>query len=182
MNVIKSVAFPGGRTFAVVINDLVYEPVDVIVNAANSGLSHGGGVALAIAQAAGPRLEKEGNLIIKERGLIPVGEAVITTAGDLPFKGVIHAVGPHMGDEDEERKLVKTLMFAFQIADEKGCESISFPGVSSGIYGVPVEICARAYVRAVTEFFKQNPDSPLKTIRLCLFQGPLVEAVKKLIS
>jgi len=175
---IKTMNLPGNRTFSVVIYDLIYESVDCIVKAANSGLSHGGGVAAAIARAAGPSLEEEGDKIVREQGRIPVGEAVVTTAGDLPFKGVIHAVGPRMGDGDEENKLVKALQAAFLRAHERSWTSLSFPGVSSGIYGVPAQTCARAYVMAVVEFFEKHPDSSLKTIRLCLFKGPLVDAVK----
>jgi len=175
---VKKIPLPGDREFLVVIYDLLYEPVDCIVNPANGGLSHGGGVAAAIADAAGPELVRECNRIVKERGRIPVGEAVITTAGELPFKGVIHAVGPRMGDGDEENKLVKTLHSAFLGAQERGWTSLSFPAISSGIFSVPIPVCARAYVRAVREFFDAHPESCLTLVRLCLFEGPLVEFVK----
>jgi putative ATPase len=177
--VIGKLEFPGGRTFTAVIYDLLDEPSDAIVNAANGGLSHGAGVAGAIAEAAGPALEKEGERIVRERGMIPVGEAVVTTAGWLRFKGVIHAVGPRMGQGHEEAKLVKTLNSAFLRAHERGWASLSFPAISSGIFAVPVEVCARAYLRAVREFFAAYPDSPLKTIRLALFEGPLVEIMRR---
>lgn len=177
--VIKKLDFPGGRQFLVVVYDLLYEPVDCIVNAANGGLSHGGGVAAAIEQAAGPRLTAEGNAIIRKQGRIPVGEAVVTTAGNLPFKGVIHAVGPRMGEGDEENKLVGTLRSAFLRAHERGWASLSFPGISSGIFAVPYDVCARAYVRAVQEFFEGQSQSSLQTIRLCLLKGPLLAAVEK---
>ena len=176
---VNKLALPGNREFAVVIYDLLYEPVDCIVNAANGGLSHGGGIAAAISKAAGPRLDEEGNEMVRRMGRIPVGEAVVTTAGNLPFKGVIHAVGPMMGSGDEENKIVKALHSSFLRASEKGWQSLSFPGISSGIFAVPLSICARAYIRAVKEFFPQHPDSSLRTIRLCLFKGPLLEAVKK---
>src|SRR5512139_83672 len=176
---IKRLEFPTGGEFLVVIHDLLKEPVDCIVNAANGGLSHGGGVAAAIAKAAGPELDKEGGAIVRERGLIPTGEAVVTTAGRLPFKGVIHAVGPRRGDGDEENKLVRAVRSAFLRANEKGWRSLSFPGVSSGIFAVPEQVCARAYVRAVRGFFGQYPDSSLKTIRLCLLEGRLLDAVKR---
>jgi len=178
-NVMKQMHLPGDREFLVVIYDLLYEPVDCIVNAANGGLSHGGGVAAAIADAAGPELVRECNRIVKERGRIPVGEAVVTTAGELPFKGVIHAVGPRMGDGDEENKLVKTLHSAFLGAQERGWTSLSFPAISSGIFSVPIPVCARAYVRAVHDFFQEHPESCLRIIRLCLFQGPMVDAVMR---
>ncbi len=176
---IKELSLPGDRNFSVVIGNLLNEPVECIVNAANGMLAHGGGVAAVIANAAGESLTREGERIIKERGKIPVGEAVVTTAGNLPYKGVIHAVGPRKGEEDEENKLVQALQSAFLRATEKGWQSLSFPAVSSGIFAVPLEICARAYVHAVVEFFEKKPDSTLKTIRLCLFKGPLIDLVQE---
>ncbi len=173
----RELVFPSGQRFSVVVHDLLYERVDCIVNAANGGLSHGGGVAAAIAEAAGPELEDACDAIISSRGRIPVGEAVMTTAGRLPFKGVIHAVGPRFGDGDEENKLVRTLMSAFLRAHEKRWSSLSFPGISSGIFAVPHATCARAYHRAVADFFGHPPT--LRTIRLCLYEGPLVDAVKQ---
>jgi O-acetyl-ADP-ribose deacetylase len=171
--------FSNGRKFEVVVYDLIFEPTDTIINAANGGLAHGGGVALAISRAAGPALDAEGRKIVAEKGRIPIGGAVATTAGKLPFKGVIHAVGPRMGDGDEENKIVSALKSAFTIASEKGWKSVSFPGISSGIFAVPHQICARAYRRAVEEFFASSPDSSVKWIRLVLLLGPLLEAVKK---
>jgi O-acetyl-ADP-ribose deacetylase (regulator of RNase III) len=176
---VKNIKLSGDRTFAVVINDLLYEPVDCIVNAANGGLSHGGGIAAAISKAAGPHLDDECNEIIRKTGRVPVGEAVVTTAGKLPFKGIIHAIGPMMGTGDEENKLLKALHSSFLRASEKGWSSLSFPGISSGIFAVPHDVCARAYIRAVKEFFQQYLGSSLKTVRLCLYKGPLLEAVKK---
>jgi len=177
--VVKRLEFPMGGEFLVVIHDLLKEPVDCIVNAANGGLSHGGGVAAAIAMAAGPELDMESGAIVRDRGWIPTGEAVVTTAGKLPFKGVVHAVGPRKGEGDEEKKLVRAIRSAFLRAHEKGWRSLSFPGVSSGIFAVPHDVCARAYLAAVREFFQEHPDSSLKTIRLCLLQGRLFDSVKR---
>lgn len=177
--ILKEMHFPNGRLFQAVLYDLLWEPTDCIVNAANGGLSHGGGVAAAIAKAAGPELEEEGDRIVVEKGRIPVGGAVLTTAGKLPFKGVIHAVGPRLGDGDEGEKLRRALTSAFLIAHERGWASLSFPAVSSGIFAVPAPVCALAYVSAVTGFFRENPDSSLKHIRLALYKGPLVEEVKR---
>ncbi|HYN02315.1 MAG TPA: macro domain-containing protein [Vicinamibacteria bacterium] len=170
--------YPGGRAFEVVTGDLLKEPVDAIVNAANGHLAHGGGVAAAIARAAGPALEEDGARIVAERGPIPVGDAVVTTAGRLPFKGVIHAVGPHQGLGREEERLEQALQAAFVRAHERGWASVSFPAVSSGIFAVPLDVCARAYVRAVRGFFSAHPATCLRTVRLCLFDGPLVELVQ----
>jgi O-acetyl-ADP-ribose deacetylase (regulator of RNase III) len=175
---VQRTAFPGGKVFAVVVGDLLKEPVDCIVNAANGMLEHGGGVAAAIAKAAGPSLVEDSKKIIREQGAVPTGSAMATTAGDLPYKGVIHAVGPRMGEGEEEKKLVQALESAFMHANKEGWGSLSFPGISSGIFAVPHDICARAYITAVIEFFKEYPKSSLKTIRLCLFEGPLLDAVK----
>ncbi len=169
--------YAGGRVFEVVTGDLLSEPVDAIVNAANSHLAHGGGVAAAIARAAGPALEEEGDRIVAERGPIAVGEAVVTTAGRLPFKGVIHAVGPHQGVGREEERLAQALGAAFRRAHERGWSSVSFPAVSSGIFAVPLDVCARGYVRAVRSFFAERPGTSVRTIRLCLFPGPLADLV-----
>ena len=174
--------FSDGKRFEVSIYDLLFENTDCIVNAANGGLSHGGGVAAAISRAAGPKLDEEGDRIVEERGRIPVGEAVITTAGELPFKGVIHAVGPRLGDGDEENKVVKALYSAFLRAHEKGWRSLSFPGISSGIFAVPHDVCARAYIKAVRTFWSDHPDSPLSLIRLVLFEGPLLDEVRELLK
>ncbi len=171
-----------GCVFDVVLGDLLHEPVDAIVNAANGHLVHGGGVAAAIAHAAGPRLEADGDRIVQERGVVPVGEAVVTVAGRLPFKGVIHAVGPHMGVGDEEQGLVRALTSAFRCAHERAWTSVSFPAVSSGIFAVPLDVCARAYVTAVREFCDEYPATPLRVIRLCLVRGPIIGHVRRALA
>jgi O-acetyl-ADP-ribose deacetylase (regulator of RNase III) len=155
--------------------NLLDEPVEAIVNAANGRLAHGGGIAGIIARAAGPALQEESDRIVKSRGPLPAGTAVASTAGRLPFKGVIHAVGPRQGEGDEERKLFEALTAAFQVAKERGWESVSFPAVSSGIFAVPLVVCARAYVMAARA-------SPLSNVRLCLRDQPVIDAVSKELS
>ena len=150
--------------------NLLDEPVDAIVNAANGHLAHGGGVAGIISRAAGPELQAESDRLVRESGPFPTGSAVLTTAGKLPFKGVIHAVGPRQGEGDEEAKLVLALTSSFQRAKERGWESVSFPAVSSGIFAVPLDVCARAYAKAARA-------SPLANVRLCLRDQPVIDAV-----
>jgi len=145
------------------------------VNAANGHLAHGGGVAGIISRAAGPELQAESDRIVARLGALATGTAVVTTAGRLPFKGVIHAVGPRYGEGDEEEKLAKALTAAFARAQEHGWESVSFPAVSSGIFAVPLDICARAYLRAARA-------SPLRNVRLCLRDQPVIDAVLKELS
>jgi O-acetyl-ADP-ribose deacetylase (regulator of RNase III) len=179
---ISRMTFPspaGERVFEAVIGDLLGEPVDAICNAANGGLSHGGGVAALISEAAGPALDRECDEIVRTKGRVPTGGAVVTTAGRLPFKAVIHVVGPRLGDGAEEAKLVQALKAAFVAAGERSFRSVSFPAVSSGIFSVPLPVCARAYVRAAREFFAEHPDSSVKALRLALFKGPIVDAVRR---
>ena len=106
------------------------------------------------------------------RGPLPTGSAVVTTAGRLPFKGVIHAVGPRYGEGDEEKKLFSALTAAWACAQDKGWESVSFPAVSSGIFAVPLDLCARAYLKAARA-------SRLRNVRLCLRDQPVIDAVLK---
>jgi O-acetyl-ADP-ribose deacetylase len=155
--------------------NLLEEPVDAIVNAANGHLAHGGGVAGIIACAAGPELQRESDLLVQRHGPFPTGSAVVTTAGKLPFKGVIHAVGPRQGEGDEEAKLVQALTAAFTRAKERAWGSVSFPAVSSGIFAVPLPVCARAYAKAARA-------SPLRNVRLCLRDQPVIDAVLKELS
>jgi O-acetyl-ADP-ribose deacetylase (regulator of RNase III) len=164
-----------GRLFQVVRGDLLAEPVEAIVNAANGRLAHGGGVARLISRAAGPALQQESDALVRAHGPFATGSAVVTTAGKLPFKGVIHAVGPRQGEGDEEARLFRALLSAFQEAKARGWNSLSFPAVSSGIFAVPLEACARAYTRA-------GRASPLGKVRLCLRDQPVIEAVLKELS
>ena len=152
--------------------DLLAEPVEAIVNAANGHLAHGGGVAGIIARAAGPELQAESDRLVAVHGPFPAGSAVVTTAGRLPFKGVIHAVGPRFGEGDEELKLLTALTSAWARARAQGWETVSFPAVSSGIFAVPLDICARAYLKAARR-------SPLRQVRLCLRDQPVIDAVMK---
>ena len=152
--------------------DLLKEPVEAIVNAANGRLAHGGGVAGIISRAAGPALQAESDALVAARGPFATGSAVVTTAGALPFRGVIHAVGPRYGEGDEERKLFEALGNSFRLASENGWQSVAFPAVSSGIFAVPLDICTRAYLRAARA-------SPLRNVRLCLRDQPVIDAVLK---
>ncbi|HXM81539.1 MAG TPA: macro domain-containing protein [Burkholderiales bacterium] len=128
-----------------------------------------------MSRAAGPALQEESDRIVASRGPLPTGGAVVTTAGKLPFKGVIHAVGPRFGEGREEDKLTQALAAAFRCADERGWQSVSFPAVSSGIFAVPLDICARAYLAAARR-------SPLRKVRLCLRDQPVIDAVLREIA
>lgn len=170
MKVLFHIQVSNSTRFEIIQGNLLEEPVDAIVNAANGHLAHGGGVAAIISRAAGSALQEESDRIVRECGPFPTGAAVVTTAGNLPFKGVIHAVGPRYGEGDEEAKLERALSAAFECARERGWSSVSFPAVSAGIFAVPLEICARAYLAAVR-------NAPLSKVRLCLRDQPVIQAV-----
>src|ERR671935_1567367 len=129
--------------------DITTIPVDAIVNAANSGLRGGGGVDGAIHRAGGPAIMEE----CRALGGCPTGDAKATTAGDLPARHVIHAVGPRWrgGDAGEDDLLASAHPRSVEGADELGCASVSFPAISTGIYGFPIARAAPIAIRAARE-------------------------------
>jgi O-acetyl-ADP-ribose deacetylase (regulator of RNase III) len=143
-----------------VYGDITEQVTDAIVNAANPGLMGGGGVDGAIHRKGGPDILKECKMIrqgIYPDGL-PTGNAVITTGGKLIAKKVIHTVGPIWsgGDSKEPQILAQSYKNSLKIAIENGIKTISFPSISTGAYGYPVEKASRVALRAVMEFLKEN--------------------------
>jgi O-acetyl-ADP-ribose deacetylase (regulator of RNase III) len=102
--------------------------------------------AAAIVRKGGEVIQEESDKIIESIGLVPVGSAVITTAGKLPCKAVIHTVGPRMGEGNEDHKLRRAVRSCLLLASEKGFRSISMPAISSGIFGFPKDRCAKILV------------------------------------
>ena len=151
-----------GKKIKIVHGDITEEHVDAIVNAANSYLKHGGGVAGAIVRKGGRIIQEESDKI----GYVPVGEAAITTAGKLPAKYVIHAVGPRWGEGDEDNKLRSAVRSALELATEKGLKSISLPAISSGIFGFPKDRATKIIFETVVDFLKNVPTT-LEEVRLC---------------
>ena len=126
---------------------------DAIVNAANSHLMHGGGVAKAISDAAGPGLDEEGQEELKCQGPISVGGALATKGYDLPVTWVIHAVGPIYGSHDgaEAELLARAYESSLDLARDCQVKRIAFPAISAGIYGYPLDEAARIAVETVRE-------------------------------
>jgi O-acetyl-ADP-ribose deacetylase (regulator of RNase III) len=137
---------------------------DAIVNAANANLVLGAGVAGAIRTKGGPAIQEECNLI----GGAPVGGAAITTGGNLKAKYVIHAVGPRMGEGDEDQKLEDATRSSLKLANEKGLASIAFPAISTGIFGFPKDRCAQIMLTTAAETLKRE-DTSLKQVVFCLW-------------
>lgn len=155
----------GDKVLRLVKGDITERQVDAIVNAANSYLKHGGGVAGAIVRKGGQIIQEESDRI----GYVPVGSCAMTTAGALPAKAVIHAVGPRMGEGDEDNKLKSAVQSVLKLATEKGFKSISMPAISSGIFGFPKDRCAEILVGESKRFLEENPGSSLEVVEFCIF-------------
>ena len=142
----------------IVQGDITEIEVDAIVNAANSSLLGGGGVDGAIHRKGGPQILEACQKIRNRQGQCKTGEAVITTAGDLPAKYVIHAVGPvwQGGEKGEEQLLRNTYRNSLKIAVENGVERIAFPNISTGIYGYPKTLAAEAVFSELEDFLKKD--------------------------
>src|SRR5215472_14587113 len=142
---------PDGKILRLITGDITRVQADAIVNAANSGLAGGGGVDGAIHRAGGPAIMRELDGIRARIGRCPTGSAVATGAGALPAKYVYHAVGPvyRDGRAGEPQLLASCYRTAFRLAAEHGVETISFPAISTGVYGYPLDEAAEIAVREV---------------------------------
>jgi O-acetyl-ADP-ribose deacetylase (regulator of RNase III) len=133
-------------------------------------LSHGGGLAEKILHYAGEVLQQESDQLIREHGQLESGMAVYTTAGSLPYKAVIHAVGPQMGEGDEQAKIEQAVSRSLKLCEINEWQSIAFPAISTGLYSVPVEVCAQGFFRAITSFWDARMETSPEKIILCLKQ------------
>lgn len=155
--------------------DITVARVDAIVNAANETLQLGAGVAGAIRRRGGHTVQEECDRI----GYCPVGQAVVTGAGNLPARWVVHAVGPiwHGGDEDEDLLLASAVLAALGRAEEVGARSVALPAISTGVFGYPVERAARISVSAARTFACDA--RKVETILYCLFDEVTYEVFRK---
>lgn len=128
----------------VVVGDLTRQDVDVVVNAANSRLQHGGGVAAALARAGGPEVQAASDAWVAEHGPLGPGTAAVTTAGRLPARHIVHVVGPvHRPGQDNAGLLAQAVRAALDAAAGTGARTVALPAISAGIYGYPqAEACA----------------------------------------
>jgi len=165
----------GNKFLRLVKGDITERDVDAIVNAANSHLQHGGGVAGAIVRKGGQTIQEESDRI----GFTPVGTAVITGAGKLPAKFVIHAVGPRMGEGDEDQKLKNAVLNSLTLASRRELKTISLPAISSGVFGFPKDRCAKILVGESAEFLRKHGDSSLEAVEFCIYDDLTLGHFKK---
>ncbi len=159
-------------------NSIIEEKTNAIVNPANEHLSHGGGVAGLISRAGGDEIQKE------SYGKAPVktGQAAYTTAGKLPFRYVVHTVGPIWkgGGAGEEKLLESAVRSALQMAAKLELQSVSMPSISTGIFGYPLQPAIETIVKTILEFLEQ--ESTLQEVHLCEFSADKAREIKDIIS
>ncbi len=152
-----------GRTLEVFERDIAFMEVDAIVNAVTPDLKLGEGLGGEIARMGGAKIQEELDRI----GGSSVGNAVITTAGELQARYIIHAVAPRMGDGNEDEKLRSATLNSLKLADEHNLKSIAFPAISAGRFGFPLDRCARIMLSTVIPYLKSN--TGLERLVLCIF-------------
>ena len=168
----------GSTTLELVEGDITRQQVDAIVNAANDRLAGGGGVDGAIHAAGGPDIMAE----CREIGGCPTGQAVVTTAGRLAAKKVIHTVGPiyRDGAHGEAEQLASAYRSSLRLADEHGLETVAVPSLSTGAYGYPMEQAARVALRTALDFLGTRPR--VKLIRFVLFGAEAFDAYRRVLA
>lgn len=165
------------RQIRLVEGDITDLTTEAIVNAANSDLILGAGVAGAIRRKGGPAIQKE----CDEIGTCRTGRAVITSGGKLPARYVIHAVGPQVSNPDGEELLFSATLNSLLLAEEHGITSIAFPAISTGIFGFPIHECARLMVEATLWFLTKEAEV-LQSVVFCLFDKRSLETFQRELS
>jgi O-acetyl-ADP-ribose deacetylase (regulator of RNase III) len=162
--------FPHRKKLRLVVGDITKIRVDAIVNAANAGLRGGGGVDGAVHRAGGPAIMRELDAIRMNAGGCPTGSAVATGAGSLPAQYVFHAVGPvyEDGRQDEPKDLASCYRKCLELAEQHGVRTISFPAISTGAYGYPLEEAAAVALDTVGTHLEQ-PECAVRDVLFVLF-------------
>ena len=170
----------GGTTISLLQGDITLVSADAIVNAANTSLAGGGGVDGAIHRAGGPSILAECRAIVAAQVELPPGQAIITGAGWLKAKHVIHTVGPvwHGGTSLEAEILASAYTESLKLATARGLKSIAFPSISTGAYHYPVQQAASVALGAVAKYFRENRTT-LEEVRFVLYDAATLEAYQE---
>lgn len=173
---LRETVFPPGIALQLLEGDITAAPVEAIVNPANEELQHGGGLAGIISRKAGPSLQRDSNAWIAEHGPISHTRPAYTEAGQLPFKKIIHAVGPVWGTGNEQARLSQTVRGSVRLARELELSSLALPAISAGIFRYPVELAARVILKALREDFQESNPGGLKLLQVYVYNPPAREA------
>jgi O-acetyl-ADP-ribose deacetylase len=153
--------------------DLTALPVDAFVLYANESLELGSGFGTAIQVRGGEAIKKE----LQKIGRIGMGEAVITTAGNMAPKHIVHACGPKFQEADMETKLRQCMLSSLKCADENGLSSIAFPPMGAGFYGIPLELCAKVMLQTIRDFVRGT--TSLREVIVCVIDNREFGAFQK---
>ena len=167
--ILKEVQLKPNILFQLAQGDITLEIVDAIVNAANSQLQHGGGLAGAIVRRGGPQIQVDSDDWVKEHGPVTHEAPAYTRAGNLPCRYIIHAVGPVWGSGDEDNKLVAAVNGSLNLAEQLELKSLALPAISTGIYGYPLERAARVIIGTIKDYFNTKAPSSIELVRLVIF-------------
>jgi O-acetyl-ADP-ribose deacetylase (regulator of RNase III) len=170
MNIIlRTKRFSTGIEIKLVEGDITLSDAEAITNPANSQLMHGGGLAGLLSRKAGPSFQIESSQWVKENGPVSHESPAHTSAGELPYKAVIHAVGPVWGSGDEERKLSAAVGGSLQLAEDLRLKSLALPAISTGIFQYPVEKAARVIFSAARDFSHREDVQALREIQIVVY-------------
>lgn len=179
MNIIlREKGYPTGLKLSLIQGDITLAEAEAVVNPANAGLVHGGGLAGLLARRAGPALQAESRAWIREHGPVTHAAPAFTGAGDLPFRYIIHAVGPVWGSGKEDAKLEAAVLGSLELADRLGLASLAIPAISTGIFGYPLEQAAQVILGSLASYAGSQPDASLKSIQLIVFDEPAAETFR----
>lgn len=176
METIRTHQYASARSLNIGQGDITRQAVDAIVNAANSSLQHGGGVALAIARRGGVLINMKSRAWVAEHGPVSHSHPAYTHAGSLPCKFVIHAVGPVWGEGDEEENLSAAILGSLKLAEELGLTSIAFPAISTGIYGFPVALAARIFLKEIHHYLAKPTPRTMREVDMVLYDENTLSA------
>lgn len=162
------------QTIEAILGDLTAETTDAIINPANSRLQHGDGVAGILVARGGHSIQEISHEWVRQNGPLPVGQAMVTPAGNLPCKWIIHTVGPiwNDGNHQEPELLEQAIWNALLRAHELALQTVSMPAVSSGIFGFPKKACAKILIDTAIRFWSEHPDTTLEHIRMVNIDEP----------
>ena len=173
----------GSSVLALWEGDITKLAADAIVNAANSKLIGGGGVDGAIHRAGGPSIMRELDVIRERTGGCPTGSAAVTGAGKLPARFVFHAVGPvyRDGRHGEPEALASCYRTCLELAEQHNAKTVSFPSISTGVYGYPLEAAAQIAIRTVAEFLRK-PECRIERVTLVVFGAEALETYRRVLT
>ena len=147
-----------GRALVVLQGDLTAARVDVVVNAANERLAHGGGLAAALSRAGGPQVQDASDAWLAKHGPLGPGQAAVTTAGALPAGHLIHVVGPRYREgQDNEGLLRQAVVAALDAARDLDASTVALPAISAGIFGYPLQESTAVIAAAVRNWLSDSP-------------------------